>query len=144
MVAALVNLKFNTLHIAFVHLFFNIIGILMWFPVPHMRRIPLSAAKLLGLYASYYRFVPILYILVCFLALPGLFLAVAMSCRAHIVVGLLVVLVVLAALGAFEFWWWKGIGAAGPGCYRVLSKQDREKGEQTLVESNAAMMGISP
>merc|ERR1711953_1063817 len=144
MIAALVDLKFNTLHIAFVHLFFNIIGILIFFPVPYTRRIPLEAAKLLGLYASYYRYVPLLYIAVAFLGVPAIFLAVALSFRAHIVVGLLLVVVVLSALAAFEFWWWKGFGSAGPGCYKALSKEDREKGEEELVKANAHMMGITP
>merc|ERR1712190_417311 len=58
LIASLVSLKFGAVQIALVHLFFNIIGILIWFPIPVLRRIPIAGAKLLGLYASYYRFVP--------------------------------------------------------------------------------------
>jgi len=142
MIAALVDLKQNTLHIALVHLFFNIIGILMWFPVPYMRAIPLHAARLLGLYAAHYRYVPFVYILITFLALPAIFLGLAMSFHTHIALGLVILLVVLGLLGAFEFWWWKGIGGQ-PGAFMVLSEEDRVKGHRDLVEANATMMGIS-
>merc|ERR1712217_105136 len=50
LIASLVSLKFGAVQIALVHPFFNIIGILIWFPVPLLRRIPLAAARLLGLY----------------------------------------------------------------------------------------------
>merc|ERR1711953_260786 len=63
LIASLVSLKFGAVQIALVHLFFNIIGILIWFPIPFVRAVPLAAAKLLGLYASYFRFVPALYLL---------------------------------------------------------------------------------
>ena len=39
----------NSLKIAFCHLLFNIFGILVWFPIPFMRRIPLGLAKHLGM-----------------------------------------------------------------------------------------------
>merc|ERR1712151_774369 len=55
LIASLVSLKFNAVQIALCHLCFNIVGILIWFPVPIMRNVPLGAARLLGLYASYYR-----------------------------------------------------------------------------------------
>ncbi|CAE7397416.1 SLC34A1, partial [Symbiodinium sp. CCMP2456] len=66
MLAAIAVMKPDSLQIAFVHLLFNIIGILIWFPVPFMRRIPIKAACLLGFYASYWRLVPLIYILVMF------------------------------------------------------------------------------
>merc|ERR1711967_109965 len=48
LIASLVSLKFNAVQIALCHLFFNLIGIAVWFPVPLMRRLPLEAARLLG------------------------------------------------------------------------------------------------
>merc|ERR1719411_825714 len=55
LIASLVSLKFGAVQIALCHLWFNIFGILIWFPVPFMRNVPLSAARVLGLYASYFR-----------------------------------------------------------------------------------------
>merc|ERR1711972_1144605 len=42
LIASLVSLKFGAVQIALVHLFFNITGILIWFPVPIMRNVPLA------------------------------------------------------------------------------------------------------
>merc|ERR1719502_2587434 len=66
LIASLVSLKFGAVQIALVHLWFNIVGILIWFPIPVMRKVPLTAAKTLGLYASYYRITPVIYILTMF------------------------------------------------------------------------------
>merc|ERR1719161_2299272 len=77
LIASLVSLKFGAVQIALCHLWFNITGILIWFPAPPMRKVPLSAARVLGLYASYYRFTPALYILVRFVIVPLIFLGVS-------------------------------------------------------------------
>merc|ERR1712217_143588 len=87
LIASLVSLKFGAVQIALVHLSFNIIGILIWFPIPQVRKVPLSAAKLLGLYASFYRFVPIVYILVAFVCIPGICLLIGMTFDASVAGG---------------------------------------------------------
>merc|ERR1711953_513513 len=46
LIASLVSLKFGAVQIALVHLLFNITGILIWFPIPQLRQIPLRAARL--------------------------------------------------------------------------------------------------
>jgi len=123
LIAALTKMSHNTIHIALCHLFFNIIGILIWFPAPFMRRFPLGAARLLGLYASFYRGVPVIYLLVAFVLLPGVALGVSSLFDASVAGGVVLLLVLLAALGGFEFWWvWMG------GCYKVISEEDRVTG----------------
>merc|ERR1712110_703675 len=87
LIASLVSLKFGAVQIALVHLFFNIIGILIWFPIPFVRAVPLAAAKLLGLYASYFRFVPGLYLLAAFVVLPGICLAMSALFKASVAGG---------------------------------------------------------
>merc|ERR1719222_1433804 len=42
LIASLVSLKFGAVQIAIVHLCFNIIGILIFFPIPALRRIPIA------------------------------------------------------------------------------------------------------
>merc|ERR1719411_768807 len=84
MIASLVSLKFGAVQIALCHLLFNITGILIWFPIPFMRQWPIKAAKLLGLYASFYRFVPPLYILVMFVVVPGVGLGVSATFDASV------------------------------------------------------------
>merc|ERR1719409_1158918 len=77
LIASLVSLKFGAVQIALCHLWFNITGILIWFPAPVMRKVPVGAARLLGLYASYYRATPPLYILVMFVIVPLVFIGVS-------------------------------------------------------------------
>lgn len=140
LIASLVSLKFGAVQIALCHLSFNIVGILIWYPFPPMRQIPLNAAKTLGLYASFYRFVPVVYILVAFVVIPGIFLAVSAIIDASVAGGIIVLLFVLAGLGVFEYMWWIGYPAGNPLCYRVLSKESREEGEKALAAANAEIM----
>ncbi|CAJ1359901.1 unnamed protein product [Effrenium voratum] len=68
--AALTIMNADSIQIAFCHLLFNILGVLIWFPSP-MRRLVLDAAFTLGFYASCWRLMPTLYTLCTFVALPG-------------------------------------------------------------------------
>lgn len=60
----------NGIQIALCHFFFNVSGILLWYPVPVMRKVPLYLAKTLGNTTAKYRWFAILYILVMFFMLP--------------------------------------------------------------------------
>lgn len=59
------------LQIAFCHLFFNISGILLFYPIPYMRKLPIKAAKFLGTVTAEYRWFAIAYLVFMFLLLPG-------------------------------------------------------------------------
>merc|ERR1719210_77343 len=144
MVAALVKLNFNSLQIAFVHLLFNIIGICIWYPIPKMRSIPLGAAKLLGLYASFYRFVPLVYIFVAFFIMPGVLLGVSAMFDVHVAAGVVLLICVLALFVVFELWWIKGLfmQSITPGCYKVLSAEDRNKRNMELEQINREILGL--
>lgn len=61
------------LTVALVHLLFNVSGILMVYPVPRIRRIPLDAARKLGEVAERSRALAILYVAVLFYGIPALF-----------------------------------------------------------------------
>ncbi|XP_035288336.1 sodium-dependent phosphate transport protein 2A-like [Anguilla anguilla] len=56
--------------VALCHFFFNILGILLWYPVP-ATRLPIRMAKALGERTARYRWFAVLYLLVCFLLLPS-------------------------------------------------------------------------
>merc|ERR1712176_795583 len=60
----------NAMQVALAHLFFNISGIIVWYPIPFMRNIPLNAARNLGKSTRIWRGVPIVYILVAFMLIP--------------------------------------------------------------------------
>jgi sodium-dependent phosphate cotransporter len=60
----------NSLQIAICHLFFNLSGILLFFPLPFFRP-PIRAAKFLGTQTAKYRWFAVLYLIFAFFILPG-------------------------------------------------------------------------
>lgn len=73
--ASMVTEKKDAIQIALCHLFFNIIGIIVWYPVPLMRRVPLWICSKLGERSMWYRWFGTYYILVSFVSLPLLIFA---------------------------------------------------------------------
>ncbi|CAE7301394.1 Slc34a2, partial [Symbiodinium pilosum] len=119
------------------HLFFNILGILIWYPFPPMRRPIIAAACTLGFYASYWRLLPLLYILVMFLAVPGLALVISLLYTVSVAGGVAATMFVLAALASFEYWWFK------KGCYKVVSKEQRQARLAEIQEDEEKSSGES-
>uniref|UniRef100_A0A2K6USV3 Sodium-dependent phosphate transport protein 2A n=1 Tax=Saimiri boliviensis boliviensis TaxID=39432 RepID=A0A2K6USV3_SAIBB len=68
----------SAFQIALCHFFFNISGILLWYPVP-CTRLPIRMAKALGKRTAKYRWFAVLYLLVCFLLLPSLVFGISMA-----------------------------------------------------------------
>ncbi|XP_045652661.1 sodium-dependent phosphate transport protein 2A isoform X3 [Ursus americanus] len=68
----------SSFQIALCHFFFNISGILLWYPVP-CTRLPIRMAKALGKRTAKYRWFAVLYLLFCFLLLPSLVFGVSMA-----------------------------------------------------------------
>ncbi|KAM9439081.1 sodium-dependent phosphate transport protein 2A-like isoform 2-T2 [Salvelinus alpinus] len=64
--------------VALCHFFFNILGILLWYPVPSTR-LPIRMARTLGQRTAKYRWFAVLYLLLCFLILPSLVFALSMA-----------------------------------------------------------------
>ncbi|CAE7497935.1 SLC34A1 [Symbiodinium sp. CCMP2592] len=133
LLAALAVLKRDTLQIALCHLFFNIFGFLLWFPVPPLRALPVKAACILGFYASCWRMIPLIYVPATFIALPSLCLALSLLYDRSVVGGVLATAVFVMMLAVFVVWWWMG------GCYVVVSKEvRRERVEQRAKELELA------
>ncbi|XP_068449112.1 solute carrier family 34 member 2b [Clinocottus analis] len=59
----------ESLQIALCHFFFNIMGIILWYPIPFMR-IPIRLARGLGNRTAEYRWFAIVYLVLCFLFFP--------------------------------------------------------------------------
>ncbi|CAK0844760.1 unnamed protein product, partial [Prorocentrum cordatum] len=88
--------------VAFAHLFFNLIGALIWFPIPAMRAVPLTMARALGSVAADLRWFPIAYIFVVFGIIPGLLLGLSlMHWAALVFVGLPILLLLIAGSCVF-------------------------------------------
>jgi solute carrier family 34 (sodium-dependent phosphate cotransporter) len=58
------------LQVALAHLFFNITGFVLWYPLPHLRAVPLWLAGILGHQARVWRLFPIVCIVVLYLVVP--------------------------------------------------------------------------
>jgi len=142
LLASLVSLKFNAVQIALCHLLFNIVGILIWFPVPLMRQVPILGAKTLGLYSSYYPWFPPLYILVAFICIPGICLLISAIYDASVAGGVIVTMLALAGFAGFEYMWIIGHPRGDALCYKVLSKEQREEGQKKLARVQAALIGV--
>jgi len=73
--ASIVTEKKDAIQIALCHLWFNIFGILIWFPVPIMRSVPLKIAGLLAERTAWYKWFGTYYILTFFVLFPLLLFA---------------------------------------------------------------------
>lgn len=92
------------LQIAFCHLFFNITGIVLFYPVPALRKLPLRAARFLGKTTAEYRWFAVAYLIFMFLLLPsGVFLLslagfIPSVCVAAIVIPIIIFVTVVNIL----------------------------------------------
>jgi solute carrier family 34 (sodium-dependent phosphate cotransporter) len=75
--SALVASGLDPLQVALAHLFFNITGVLLWYPIPHLRRFPIFLAKKVGKGVAVFRPLAIIYILVVFVLVPLLVLGLS-------------------------------------------------------------------
>lgn len=61
-----------SLQIALCHLLFNFSGVLLFYPLPLLRRVPLRVARAIGKLSADYRWFAVVYICNMFLVVPGL------------------------------------------------------------------------
>ena len=69
----------NTMQIALCHLFFNISGIILWYPIPLMRKVPINLAKSLGNRVARYRWFAVAYLFTVFFILPGIIFSLSLA-----------------------------------------------------------------
>lgn len=65
--------------IALCHLFFNISGIIIWYPIPFLRKVPLRGARALGNITAEYRWFAIIYLIAVFFVIPTLIFALSLA-----------------------------------------------------------------
>ncbi|XP_059154731.1 sodium-dependent phosphate transport protein 2A-like [Physella acuta] len=81
----------TALQLAFCHLFFNITGILLFYPIPKMRKIVLNTAKYLGRTTAQYRWFAIAYLVCMFLVFPGFFFAISFAGKIVFIVSVVLI-----------------------------------------------------
>lgn len=91
---------FRTLQIAFCQTLYNLFGVILFYPIPFLRRIPLKIAMKLGDTTAKYRWFPIVYIISIFFLMPGFFLALSLLPSEIIltIVGVIVVFIATLVL----------------------------------------------
>jgi len=116
LLAALVSGKVEALQVALAHLFFNITGILIWYPIPFMRKVPLEGARALGKWTRRSRAIPPIYIVIVFFVIPiGLLLLSSLFQIGSVgftVLGVFLVILVVAGILKFVWYWKKQEGRA--------------------------------
>lgn len=83
----------NSLQIALCHFFFNIMGIILWYPIPALR-VPIRLARGLGNRTAKYRWFAGVYLILCFFILPLTIFGLSMA-GWEVLVGVGVPIVVL-------------------------------------------------
>ena len=108
--AALVTSGTDSLQVALAHLFFNLTGIAIYYPIPFMRKIPLDIARKLGKATRHWRGFPLLYIAIMFFLIPLILLGISAlfedGSKGFTVLGSF--LVIFIALGIiYTIYWYK-------------------------------------
>lgn len=108
--ASLVSSSVNALQVSLCHLFFNLTGIVIWYPVPFMRRIILNGAIALGKATRIWRLFPLAWIAIMFFIVPLIFLGLSelfsQKKKGFTILGSIIV--VMAGLGIiYGFLWWR-------------------------------------
>merc|ERR1719198_758190 len=101
LLASMVSDKPESVQIALCHLFFNIFGIMIWFPIPFMRQIPLNAAKQMGFLTRNFKGFPAVYILFAFVVMPLILLGTSTLFEeggAYVVIGSFIVIILFVTL----------------------------------------------
>lgn len=110
LLASLVSDSVAALQVALCHLFFNISGILIWYPIPFMRKIPLNGAKELGKWTRRSRLIPPVYVIITFFVCPLLLLGISelfvQNKVGWTVLGTIIVIGTVLCIIRFA-WWWK-------------------------------------
>ena len=70
LLAAVVTDGNDALQVALAHLMFNVTGMMIWYPIPFVRRIPVTMGRRLGAYAKMKRSLTLVYLFVMFIAVP--------------------------------------------------------------------------
>jgi sodium-dependent phosphate cotransporter len=91
-------------HVALCHVFFNISGVLLYYPIP-MTRLPIRMAKFLGNKTARYRWYSVAYLLVLFVILPAVVFGLSSISRIALVVvsvPLIIILLCIAVINILQ------------------------------------------
>lgn len=122
----------DAMQVALAHMFFNLSGIIIWYPVPFMRNIPMNLSRKLGKMTRIWKGIPIVYILLVFLLLPLLLLGLSVlftkGVKGFTAIGILITVCLILSLAYSTYWFYMKDGKE-----RVIAKmQDMQKRKETI------------
>jgi len=133
-IAALLSTA-DGMQVALAHLFFNISGLIVWYPIPFLRQIPLKAARSLGKSTRIWRGFPVLYIFVVFLIIPftllGLSVLFVQDVQGLTVLGSIIVAALILTILYLTYWFHKKEGKERI-VARMAKLQERRSALETL------------
>jgi len=104
----------SAMQVALAHMFFNLSGIIVWYPIPFMRNIPLNLARGLGKSTRIWKGLPVVYILSVFLVFPllllGLSLLYTQGVKGLTTIGIILTVTILLGIAYAVFWFCKADG----------------------------------
>lgn len=137
LLAALVSDSVNSLQVALCHLFFNLSGIVVWYPFPPLRNVPLNAARKLGKATRIWRGFPLLYIGVMFFLVPLLLLGLSelfgQKTVGFTVLGVFLTIAIAVGSG-LTVYWWRFRGGKESTVKKMAIRQKKNSTLQTLPE----------
>lgn len=105
----MVSSNVQSLQIALAHLFFNVTGAVIWYPIPFMRRQILKISRWLGSVTRHWRAFPIIFICSIFFLIPLLLLGISacfdQKTAGFTALGVFLVLCIAGGILYFWFWW---------------------------------------
>ncbi|KAF1795375.1 Sodium-dependent phosphate transporter NptA-like [Phytophthora cactorum] len=133
LLAALVTGKSDSVAIALVHFWFNVFGILLFYPIPLTRKPILGWARSLAFSSAAWPMTAVLFLIVLFLVAPGILLGLVYMCTADStaveVIGYIVGAIVVVALVGVIFWYTKKGGRTVWHEFLEKKRQERETRE---------------
>eukprot|EP00522_Entomoneis_paludosa_P018886 CAMPEP_0172441026 /NCGR_PEP_ID=MMETSP1065-20121228/1599_1 /TAXON_ID=265537 /ORGANISM="Amphiprora paludosa, Strain CCMP125" /LENGTH=584 /DNA_ID=CAMNT_0013190173 /DNA_START=31 /DNA_END=1785 /DNA_ORIENTATION=+ len=127
--ASLVSDSIDSLQVALAHLFFNVTGIIIFYPIPFMRKLPLFAARRLGRATRVWRGFPLVYIGVMFVLIPLLMLGISAmfeeDTKGFTVLGSFIVILIGLALAYLVYWCMYQDGREK--CYTCMTARERKR-----------------
>lgn len=133
--SALVTEGTDALQVALAHLMFNVTGIIIWFPFPFMRAIPLALARKLGKATRHWKGFPILYIIVMFLIMPAIFFGISTlytQKEAGATAAATILLFIVVGGIAKLIYWWKYQNGSEITIAKLTTRQKRLDAKETL------------
>lgn len=146
LLAALAGGKKTGLALAFVHLWFNIFGILIWYPVPFMRNVIMGMARTLAHWCASWKMVAVGFIITVVILIPGVLFAVSSMATADAtglkVFGWVLAVAVVLSVAGFVYWFrmrggktkWEEL--LGEKRAEAIAKENKEVGESVQTPSH--------